>query len=147
MARYRYRISEDKGLGTAAVQISDGASLVASSLIVLARQDFESYSVKEQYRGRGFSYALTHLMLLYCKDNGMATPTVSNAHGSLMTSLPKMGFPLVGQVRRIKNGKESAGSYQCGNVDVSLNLCKKKMIVCGLIAEGLQNDGPYKWKS
>ena len=144
MTLYTYSITEDGDRVNVAIQ--EGTTVAASAIIMKGRLDFESYSVFPSHQGKGLSYALTYLMLLYCKDNQTPPPGVSNAHGVLMESLPKSGFPQEGAVRVTKGGKERAGSYKCANVQMSLELIKKIMIAKGIITDGLRFTGPYRWK-
>ena len=145
MTRYSYslNVSQDR----VDVAIFEGLVKAASSIVMLPLADFESYSVAANFQGRGLSYALTHLMLLYCKDAGVAHPTVSNAHNLLLRSLPQSGFAQVGPTRVTKGGKETAASFSCGNVAQALHQCKQKLQGSGLIASGLRNAGPYQWTS
>lgn len=144
MTRYTYEIAERDD--RVDFTVKRGTDVVASSIIMLGRNDFESYSVPQPYQGRGLSYVLTYLMLLYCKDNGSLPPTVSNAHGVLMRTLPDSKFPLEGAVRITKGGKEQAGSYRCANIQQSIDVVKKKLIQKGIISDGLRFTGPYRWK-
>jgi hypothetical protein len=145
MTKYTYGIVE--AADRVNVTVMEGPSQVASSIIFRDRLDFESYSVPAAYQGRGLSYVLTYLMLLYCKDNNTLAPTVSNAHGVLMQSLPKSGFPMDGQVRVTNGGRVRAASYRCANIQVSLTGIKKILIVKGIISDGLRFTGPYQWRS
>jgi hypothetical protein len=145
MTRYHYtlNVSADR----ANLEIFEGAHKAASSIVMLPSGNFESYSVTERFQGRGLSYALTHLMLLYARDAGIQNPMVNDAHNHLLVSLPKSGFKQDGEERVTKGGRMRAASFKCASVTLALDICKKKLLAVGLIADGLRNAGPYQWRT
>lgn len=145
MTRYHYTFEESVDLTKVTIYQKD--AVAATATYFPTRDDFEAYSVTQRFQGKGLSYALTHLLLLYCKDNHRREPQVSNAHNALLTSLPQVGFVQEGEVRRIKGGKEVAASFRCTNINRSLELCKAKMLRAGLIRDGLRLSGEYRWRT
>jgi hypothetical protein len=145
MTRYHYtvNVSADR----ANLEMFEGDDKVASSIVMLPAGNFESYSVNARFQGRGLSYALTHLMLLYARDAGIQNPTVSDAHNHLLVSLPRSGFAQVGALRVTKGGRMTAASFSCPSVAQALDICKRKLLASGLIADGLRNAGPYQWRT
>jgi hypothetical protein len=89
-------------------------------------QDFESYSVNQDFRGHGLSYALTYALLRYCSKKGITSPQVSNAHGALLSALPQVGFDQVGATR-VTRRNERAASFRCWDVDLSIEECRRKL--------------------
>ena len=145
MTRYHYTFEESDDATKVTIYQKD--AVAATATYFPTRDDFEAYSVTKRFQGKGLSYALTYLLLLYCKDNRRREPQVSNAHNALLNSLPQIGFSQEGEVRRIKRDKEVAATFQCRNIDRSLELCKAKMLKAGLIQDGLRLSGDYRWRT
>lgn len=145
MTRYHYTFEESDH--ATKVTIYEKDAVAATATYFPTRDDFEAYSVTKRFQGRKLSYALTHLLLLYCKDNRRREPQVSNAHNALLKVLPQVGFDQDGEVRLIKGKKEAAASFRCANIDRSLELCKAKMLEAGLIRDGLRLSGEYRWRT
>lgn len=145
MSWYEYSVDDSAG-NQVSVLITMGKTKVATSLIMQPNlsPDFESYSVQPQFRGKGFAYALTHLMLLYCDSKKKHSATCNNAHGHLIETLKGVGF---NEVHRHYDpmAKQQAASLSCVNIANALNLCKAKMLDKGLIQQGFRNVGPYQW--
>jgi hypothetical protein len=154
MTHYAYSI-DDKNPADISVRIfvgADKALQVAVAKIVdfSSIPRFESYATSEGYRSKGLSYALTHLMLLYCNDKGKGAARVENAHWPLMISLQQLGFAKTSE-RRDPTFKNKAApqlntaDFACANIPATLAACKQKMLQRGLIEDGLRNIGPYQW--
>ena len=103
MSWYEYSVDDSAG-NQVSVLITMGKTKVATSLIMQPNlsPDFESYSVQPQFRGKGFAYALTHLMLLYCDSKNKNSATCNNAHGHLIETLKGVEF--------MRNGKAHSGA-------------------------------------
>jgi hypothetical protein len=124
MASYTY--TKEKQDDQVLFTILSGSQTAASARLMVPTQDFESYAVRSHYRHRGLSYALTYAMLVYCRKKRYTTPQVSNAHGVLLVTLPKVGFQQVGPTRWIKR-TEPAASFRCANVAAAIDLCSQKL--------------------
>jgi hypothetical protein len=134
MASYTY--TKEKQDDQVLFTILSGNHTAASARLMVPTRDFESYAVRSHYRHRGLSYALTYAMLVYCRKKGYSQPQVSNAHGVLLTTLPKVGFYQVGPTRWTR---EPAASFRCLDVAAAIELCSRK-----LDAYGIRLTGPIK---
>ena len=147
MALYEYSIDDQNAQQVEVVIRTKGQARVARAVIMrgMGSPDFETYAVEERFRGKGFSYALTYLMLLYCQHKGIQLVTVNNAHGELIGALEQVGFAVVGAKRYDPKAKQNAASLQCINIAQALKPGKDKLVRKGLIAEGFRNVGPVQF--
>ena len=123
MANYTY--TKDKDGDQVVFRIYRGNEQAATARLMVPTQDFESYAVVPRYRRRGLSYALTYAMLVYCRKKHYTHPQVSNAHGPLLTALPRMGFVQHGPQRVM--GREIAASFRCIAVDFAIAECRRRL--------------------
>jgi len=112
---------------------------------------FESYATHAGHQGKGLSYALTHLMLLYCREKHFQPVEVLNAHFPLMRTLEALKFvksnPRRDPTFKHKGAPEdhNTADFSCDDVSAALTLCKQKLLRIGLIEDGFRNRGPYQW--
>lgn len=154
MTRYHYKVdpSDNENIWVRIFEGSEKAPrqvAVAKIVSMATTPVFEAFGVVGTCQGRGLAYALTHLMLLYCKDRGKQSVRVINAHHPLNIALRAVGFTEDRFYRdptfkpaALAKGADNTGDYTCGDLNTSLSLCKAKMLQKGLIGEGLRNAGP-----